>query len=116
MMDAADIRSGALFRPIASGQASADRLGPSSVCAVIRCRATGVGIEGRVTGHSLRVGAAQSLAAGGASQVEMQLAGRWSSASMPAQYARGLLAELGAVARLRYGTRKKSKKSVALAE
>ena len=38
--------------------------------------AAAVGIEGRVSGHSLRVGGAQSLAAGGASIVEMQTAGR----------------------------------------
>ena len=38
-----------------------------------------VGIEGRVSGHSLRVGRAQSLAAGGASLVELQTAGRWQS-------------------------------------
>ena len=41
------------------------------------------GIEGRVSGHSLRVGGAQSLAAAGASIVEMQTAGRWQSPSMP---------------------------------
>ena len=42
-----------------------------------RKRPSAVGIEGRVSGHSLRVGDAQSLAAGGASIVEMQTAGRW---------------------------------------
>ena len=43
------------------------------------------GVEGRVSGHSLRVGGAlQSLAAAGASIVEMQTAGRWQqSPSMP---------------------------------
>ena len=40
-------------------------------------------IEGLVSGHSLRVGGAQSLAAAGASVVEMQTAGRWQSPSMP---------------------------------
>ena len=40
-------------------------------------------IEGRVSGHSLRVGGAQSLAAAGASVVEMQTADRWQSPSMP---------------------------------
>ena len=39
--------------------------------------------------HSLRVGGAQSLAAGGASLVEMQTAGRWQSPAMPGHYARG---------------------------
>ena len=66
-------------------------------------RAAAVGIEGRVSGHSLRVGGAQSLAAGGASIVEMQTAGRWQSPAMPGHYARGQLAARGAVARVRYG-------------
>ena len=57
------------------------------------------GIEGRVSGHSLRGGGAQSLAA----VVEMQTAGRWQSPSMPGRYVRGQLATRGAVARLRYG-------------
>ena len=65
--------------------------------------AAAVGIEGRVSGHSLRVGGAQSLAAGGASLVEMQTAGRWQSPAMPGHYARGQLAARGAVARVRYG-------------
>ncbi len=55
------------------------------------------------TFHSLRVGAAQSLAAAGAGLVEMQTAGRWESPAMPARYARGQLAARGAVARLRHG-------------
>ena len=46
---------------------------------------------------------AQSLAAGGASIVEMQTAGRWQSPAMPGHYARGQLAARGAVARVRYG-------------
>ena len=68
-----------------------------------RKRPSAVGIEGRVSGHSLRVGDAQSLAGGGASIVEMQTAGRWQSPAMPGHYARGQLAARGAVARVRYG-------------
>ena len=53
----------------------------------------------RVSGHSLRVGAAQSLAAAGAGLVQMQQAGRWQSPAMPAHYA-----ARGAVATLRGGS------------
>ena len=60
-------------------------------------------MDGRVSGHSLRVGSAQSLANAGASLVEMQVAGRWRSPVMPALYAQGQLPKQGAVARLRYG-------------
>ena len=46
-------------------------------------------MTGRVSGHSLRVGGAQSLASAGASLAEMQAAGRWSSPVMPGRYAQG---------------------------
>ena len=55
----------------------------------------------RVSGHSLRVGAAQSLVENGASLVDLQVAGRWKSPSMPAYYVRNQEASRGAVARLR---------------
>ena len=43
--------------------------------AIIKCRAAAADLQGRFSGHSLRVGSAQSLAASGASLVEMQTAG-----------------------------------------
>ena len=55
---------------------------------------------GRVSGHSLRVGSAQSLTAARAGLVELQQAGDWQA--MPAHYARHQLAARGAVAKLRY--------------
>lgn len=54
----------------------------------------------RRSSHSFRIGTAQSLAAKGASLVELQNAGRWADPSMPAHYARGESAKRGAVARL----------------
>ena len=69
----------------------------------IRRRAREAGIEGRISGHSLRVGSAQSLARRGASLVELQHSGRWKSSSMPAHYSRSQRAGCGAGARLRYG-------------
>ena len=77
-------------------------LHPNSIRAIIQRWAKLAGIKGRVSGHSLRVGAAQSLAAAGAGLVAMQQAGRWKSPDMPAHYASGQLASRGAVARLRY--------------
>ena len=69
-----------------------------------RRAAAAADIEGRVSGHSLRVGSAQSLVAHGATIVEIQIDGRWSSPQMPGHYARAQLAGQGAVARLRYGS------------
>ena len=56
---------------------------------------TEAGVGGFISEHSLRVGSAVSLAQAGASVVDMQTAGRWKDAKMPAYYARGELAERG---------------------
>lgn len=101
-LDAAGITDGALFRAVTKGGTVRGRLGGRDIRRRVVARATAVGIGGRVSGHSLRVGAAQSLAAAGASVVEMQTAGRWRSPQMPGLYARHQLAKQGAVARLRY--------------
>ena len=106
-LTAAGHQDGPLFRRVRrGGRVEGDpgrRLSVNAIRRIIRSRAAAIGIEGRVSGHSLRVGGAQSLAAGGASIVEMQTAGRWQSPAMPGHYARGQLAARGAVARVRYG-------------
>lgn len=75
---------------------------------VLKARAQPAGVEGRISGHSARVGSAQDLAAAGAELTELMNAGRWQSPAMPAHYAQGqlALAGRGAVARLRYGAGK----------
>ncbi len=98
------LTEGALFRAVnKAGRVRAGRLSERSVRIIITRWGRASGAEGRVSGHSLRVGGAQSLASAGASLVEMQLAGRWRSPAMPGRYAQGQLAKQGAVARLRYG-------------
>ena len=72
---------------------------PRAVAEVIRQRAAAVGI--RASGHSLRVGAAVSMAARGASLVAMQQAGGWTAPDMPAHYGRQASARKGPVATLR---------------
>ena len=101
----AEVSSGALFRRIRRGDTvTAHRLTPNGARRAIKDAAELVGISPeRVSGHSLRVGSAVSLAKAGASVVEMQGAGRWKSPQMPAHYARVQEAEQGAVARFRYG-------------
>ena len=104
-IEAAGIESGPLFRRVRRGDRviGSDPLTVQAIRSIIKSRASAADLEGRFSGHSLRVGAAQSLASAGASVVEMQTAGRWQSPSMPGRYARGELAARGAVARLRYG-------------
>ena len=100
-MDAAGIADGPLFQRLDKAGKPRGRLSTQSIRAIIQRRAQDAGIEGRVSGHSLRVESAQSLATAGASVVELQTAGRWQSP--PGRYARGQLAARGAVAKLRYG-------------
>lgn len=98
--DKADIHEGTLFRRIRrGGHVQPERLTDFAARRIIQKRATDAGVEGFISGHSLRVGSAVSLAKAGATVVEMQVAGRWKSSQMPAHYARGELAERGAIAR-----------------
>lgn len=95
---------GALFRRIRrGGHITRERLTQQSARKAIKARAHAASVEGFISGHSLRVGSAVSLAQAGASVVDMQTAGRWKSSDMPAHYAKAELAERGAIARFKYG-------------
>ena len=101
-IDDSGIEDGPLFRQVGKGgKVCTERLGVRSLQDVAKRLAVEAGLEGRITWHSLRIGAAHSLAAMGASLVEMQIAGRWKSPEMPAYYVRGQQAACGPVARLR---------------
>ena len=98
------IENGSLFRGLTKSGKLLDSLSDRSIRQIIKDRAAAIdSLSGRVSGHSLRVGAAQSLAAAGASIADMQAAGRWKSQAMPGYYSRGQQATRNAVARLRYG-------------
>ena len=100
----ADITHGPLFRHIRRGDhIQSNRLNPHSTRRIIKKRAANAGVEGFISGHSLRVGSAVSLAQAGATVVDMQVAGRWKSSQMPAHYAKAELAERGAIARFKDG-------------
>ena len=99
----AEIYTDALFRRVRwYNHIGSERLTPEGARLAIKKRATDAGIEGFISGHSLRVGAAVSLARAGASVVEMQVAGRWESDAMPAHYASAELVSRGAVAKYKY--------------
>ena len=101
--EAAGITDGPLFRPVnKSGQLGSERITARSVRRIVTARANDIGIEG-ASGHSLRVGSAQSLVRAGAELPEAMLAGRWQSPAMVSRYARSELAARGAIARLRHG-------------
>lgn len=100
----AGIESGVLFRQIRRGDhVQSNGLTDFSARRIIQKRSIDAGVEGFISGHSLRVGSAVSLARAGASVVDMQVAGRWKSSQMPAHYAKAELAERGAIARFKDG-------------
>ena len=100
------ITDGAVFRHIRRGDhIQPTRLHPHSARRIIQKRAADAGVGGFISGHSLRVGSAVSLAQAGATVVDMQVAGRWKSSQMPAHYAKAELAERGAIARFKDGKR-----------
>ena len=102
----AGIESGAFFRRVRRGDhITAERLTARSARRQISDWSELAGVEGFISGHSLRVGSAVSLAKAGASVVDMQVSGRWKSSQMPAHYAKAELASRGAIARFREGRR-----------
>lgn len=97
------INGGALFRRVRFQQhICPGRLSVNGARAAIKRRAREAGVEGFISGHSLRVGSAISLAKAGASVVDMQVVGRWKSPQMPAHYASTMLTEQEAIARFKY--------------
>lgn len=103
----AGIEKGALFRRVVKGDnIHSARLSTCAARTAIKRWAKEAGVTGIISGHSLRVGSAVSLADAGASVVDMQLVGRWKSSEMPVHYARSEMAERGAIAEYKYGKRR----------
>ena len=100
----AEIADGPLFRPVnKAGRVAGTRLTTRSVRNIVKRCAADAEIPGRFSGHSLRVGAAQSLRAAGATMAELMAAGRWTQVETVARYTREQDAAFGPVACLRYG-------------
>lgn len=97
------IESGALFRSVnKGGRVGTNPLTAIAVRKLIKTTTKPLSRNGgRYSGHSFRVGSAQSLVRNGASLGETMQAGRWSSSRMVAHYSKAELAGRGAVARLR---------------
>ena len=100
----AGIASGALFRRIRfQNHVTENRLGVKGARAAIQRRAAEAGVTGLISGHSLRVGSAVSLADAGATMKEVQRAGRWRNPAMPARYVREAPEEQSPVERYKDG-------------
>ena len=98
---------GPLFRPVLSDQPAPTRISTKTAQLRIKLWARKAGITGRISGHSFRIGSAQSLATAGAGLVDLQTAGRWKSPTMPGHYARNQLVTDGPIARYKYGIRRR---------
>ena len=90
--------AGPLFRRVTrTGQVTGRAaLSTNAVRAIVRKRAAAVGVEG-ASGHSCRVGSAQSLIERGASTAAVAIAGRWKDPGMVVRYAKAQEAGRGAV-------------------
>ena len=104
--EAAGAETGPLFQRLDKAGNPRGSLSARSIRSIVARRAADAGIDGRVSGHSLRVGSAQSLVRAGASMSELKQAGRWQSDRTPSHYTRAERAGADAVARLRYGIEK----------
>jgi site-specific recombinase XerD len=87
---ASGIRSGKLFRGIGSDGNLSDGIHDGQVCRIYKKLARRVGLEQNfvkhVSGHSMRVGAAQDLLLTGASLPMMMVRGRWSKPDTVMRY------------------------------
>lgn len=88
-------RSG--LRPDA-GELVLGGLNGQSIARRLTAAARAAGIDGRITGHSGRIGLAQELTRRGAPEQAVARAGGWKSSRMVTHYSAAVLAEQGAVA------------------
>ena len=103
-IEAEKLTTGPLFRPIdGRGRVGAARLGSASVREAIKTRVAAAGVPGRISGHSLRVGAAQSLAEHDVSFAQIMKDGRWKTSAMVALYLGSQDAAKSGIARYRHG-------------
>jgi site-specific recombinase XerD len=101
------ITEGAVFRSVGKGNLfRGNRLDSRDVRRILKRRAVNASLRhaANVSGHSLRVGMAQDLAATNIDIGSIMQAGSWKSISMVARYTEGVTARRGAVARF-YGRR-----------
>ena len=103
-LKASGIDGGPLFRRIhRSGNVGGDRLGERRLRDVAKRWAADAGIDDRVSGHSFRIGAAQSMRDAGATHAEIMVEGRWKRVETMLRYIREQDAAAGPTARLCFG-------------
>lgn len=105
-LKAAGLNTGAIFRHIGDDSLEKGAIIPSTVCDIIRRHAERAGLDHaivkRLSGHSMRVGAAQDMAAAGIELVAIMHAGGWRSPEMVMRYIEHMDVRKSGMARL-YG-------------
>ena len=101
-LEKAKVKDGYIFRPIhiTYHRVLKKPLSTWAIRKIIKDRCKQAGFKGRFSGHSFRVGTAVSIAAQGATDTEMMLAGRWKSPTTPIHYAQKQTASQSIIARL----------------
>jgi integrase/recombinase XerD len=88
--NAAGIKEGYIFRRVRSGRVQATSLHPFSVSRILKSLAIDAGLPDRtvqnLSGHSLRVGAAQDMITSGMSILPIMRAGGWKTIHVVARY------------------------------
>jgi integrase/recombinase XerD len=89
-IEAADIKEGPLFRSIKHGKIHSTNLHPYSVNRIIKRAAHKAGLNEqeiqKLSGHSMRVGAAQDMMVAGLDILPIMAAGGWKTANVVARY------------------------------
>ena len=105
-LNAANLKTGPIFRHVHSGHIWRPALHASKVASIVKNRAEKAGIEkvhvAQLSGHSMRVGAAQDMAAAGIDLGAIMHAGGWKSPEMVIRYIEHLDVQKSGMARL-YG-------------
>ena len=112
-LDFARINDGFVFRRLERhGRIGERTITPREVARTFKRIAAMIDLDSarppsRISGHSTRIGAAQDLTAAGAALPEIMVAGGWKSPQMPAQYARKLDVQKGAMRKWMQAARKR---------
>lgn len=89
-INASKIREGFLFRGIKNNGAICDGLNPGQINRIYKRIATSAGLPKEqtsgISGHSIRIGAAQDIASSGASLATLMLRGRWTKPDTAIRY------------------------------
>lgn len=89
-MESANITEGPLFRPIRNNFVGYNALHPHSISRIIKRAATKAGLSENVvkslSGHSMRIGAAQEMMVAGFDILPIMVAGGWKTTNVVARY------------------------------